>query len=304
MNLEPNNKSLSFAEFLDAATRDKAEAKPFPYTLEVCRCRYCSFCQNGKCALKRCCCMNERVKARSCTFAELLRDCFANFKDNVFQFRLRIACERATELHTCFLDAGHRARFYEGVSYMRKKDPKFIAQLYLLSASELLWIRAKQVMCSPGFIDYSCLDLKLTEPKAEFAVILKSLANAGICIVIVSHDIEFCAQYADRCALFFDGSIVAEGAPDEFFCGNSFYTTSANRIAKEIIPNAVTTGDVIEAIGGESKELFPTDAAEYRRQERTEEKPAEPSPLPLWQKIGAWIPGLVVLLHVYLCDQD
>ena len=60
----------------------------------------------------------------------------------------------------------------------------------------------------------------------------------------------------------------------------------------------------IEAIGGESKELFPTDAAEYRRQERTEEKPAEPSPLPLWQKIGAWIPGLVVLLHVYLCDQD
>ena len=97
MNLEPNNKSLSFAEFLDAAIRDKAEAKPFPYTLEVCRCRYCSFCQNGKCALKRCCCMNERVKARSCTFAELLRDCFANFKDNVFQFRLRIACERAYE---------------------------------------------------------------------------------------------------------------------------------------------------------------------------------------------------------------
>lgn len=166
MNLEPNNRSLSFAEFLDAAIRDKAEAKPFPYTLEVCRCRYCSFCQNGKCALKRCCCMNERVKARSCTFAELLRDCFANFKDNVFQFRLRIACERATELHTCFLDAGHRARFYEGVSYMRKKDPKFIAQLYLLSASELLWLRAKQVMCSPGFIDYSCLDLKLTEPNA------------------------------------------------------------------------------------------------------------------------------------------
>ena len=41
MNLEPNNKSLSFAEFLDAATRDKAEAKPVPYPLEVCRCRYC-----------------------------------------------------------------------------------------------------------------------------------------------------------------------------------------------------------------------------------------------------------------------
>ena len=51
MYLEPNNPSLSFANFLDAAIRDKAEIKPFPYTLEVCRCRYCSYCQNGKCAL-------------------------------------------------------------------------------------------------------------------------------------------------------------------------------------------------------------------------------------------------------------
>lgn len=121
MYLEPNNPSLSFANFLDAAIRDKAEIKPFPYTLEVCRCRYCSYCQNGKCALKRCCCMSERVKAKSCTFAELLRDCFVNFKDNVFQFRLRIACERASELKTCFLDEGHKGRFYEGVSYMRKR---------------------------------------------------------------------------------------------------------------------------------------------------------------------------------------
>ena len=62
-----------FAEFLDAAIRDKAEAKPFPYTLEVCRCRYCSFCQNGKCALKRCCCisMTYRKSTDAATEAEV-----------------------------------------------------------------------------------------------------------------------------------------------------------------------------------------------------------------------------------------
>ncbi len=58
MKLEPNNISLSFADFLEAALRDKADTKPFPYTLEVCRCRYCSYCQSGKCALKRCCCID------------------------------------------------------------------------------------------------------------------------------------------------------------------------------------------------------------------------------------------------------
>ena len=39
MYLEHNNPSLSFADFLDAAIRDTAETKPFPYTWEVCRCR-------------------------------------------------------------------------------------------------------------------------------------------------------------------------------------------------------------------------------------------------------------------------
>ena len=39
MYLEPNNLSLSFTDFIDSAIRDKAETKPFPYTLEVCRCR-------------------------------------------------------------------------------------------------------------------------------------------------------------------------------------------------------------------------------------------------------------------------
>lgn len=163
---ESISKNHSLSEFLEAAKREKTESQPFPYTLEVCRCRYCSYCQNGKCSLRRCCCISERVKAGSCTFSELLRNCFANFKDNVFQLRLRIACERAAEFRTCFLDAGHRGRFYEGISFMRKKEPKLIAQIYLLSASELLWMRAKQVMCAPTFIDYSCLDLKLTDLNA------------------------------------------------------------------------------------------------------------------------------------------
>ena len=41
-------------------------------------------------------------------------------------------------------------------------------------------------------------------------------------ILMVTHDIEFCAEYADRCALFFDGEIVSCGTPKEFFSGNSF----------------------------------------------------------------------------------
>jgi energy-coupling factor transport system ATP-binding protein len=88
------------------------------------------------------------------------------------------------------------------------------------------------------------------EFKITFGGILKRLLSQEVSVVMVSHDIEFCAQYADRCALFFDGGIVTEGKPSEFFSGNSFYTTAANRMSRNILPYAVTAEDVIRACGG------------------------------------------------------
>ena len=95
--------------------------------------------------------------------------------------------------------------------------------------------------------------------KKEFAQILKKLKQKGITIVMVSHDIEFCAEYCNRCALFFNGEITAMGTPKEFFAGNSFYTTSANRIARGIISDVVLTKEVIIACGGEEKKTFDID---------------------------------------------
>jgi energy-coupling factor transport system ATP-binding protein len=81
--------------------------------------------------------------------------------------------------------------------------------------------------------------------KTKLAKILKSLTASGTTIVMVSHDIEFCASYADRCALIFDGAVVSSGAAKEFFSGNSFYTTAANRMSLHIVPGLVTVEDII-----------------------------------------------------------
>ena len=89
--------------------------------------------------------------------------------------------------------------------------------------------------------------------KEEFADILLDLKTNGITILIVSHDIEFCAEYADSCALVFDGSIISAGAPREFFRGNNFYTTSANRMARAVLPDAVLAEDIILACGGNAE---------------------------------------------------
>jgi len=107
------------------------------------------------------------------------------------------------------------------------------------------------------------------EYKQIFAAILRKLTAAGVAVVMVSHDVEFCAEYADRCALFFDGNIVTENTPQAFFSGNSFYTTSANRMARHVLPNAVTADDVIQALGGEEPpvpEVFHVEAEDEIRE--------------------------------------
>ena len=134
------------------------------------------------------------------------------------------------------------------------------------------------------------------EFKQVFAEILQTLLRRGVTVLMVSHDIEFCARYAHRCALFFDGSIVTEAPPREFFSGNSFYTTSANRMARGLISAAVTAEDVIAACGGElPPELALPEDVPPLPEPSDAIKSAAPGPLPWWQKVGAAVSGAVSL---------
>ena len=82
--------------------------------------------------------------------------------------------------------------------------------------------------------------------KETFASILNKLKNQGITVLMVSHDIEFCAKYADIVSMFFDGQVLTTDTPQKFFGGNSFYTTAANRMSKHIFTNAVTAENIVE----------------------------------------------------------
>ncbi|MBQ9117558.1 MAG: ATP-binding cassette domain-containing protein [Clostridia bacterium] len=134
------------------------------------------------------------------------------------------------------------------------------------------------------------------EFKRDFAAILKTLTAQGVTVLMVSHDVAFCAEYAHRCGMYFDGRIVADGTPSEFFAGNSFYTTPANRMARHLLPTAVTVEDVITACGGktESVEAPNVDVPPLP-------KPAprstsyKPKSLPIWRKLVAVLSAIVAL---------
>ena len=125
--------------------------------------------------------------------------------------------------------------------------------------------------------------------KELFASILRELTARGVCIIMVSHDVEFCAKYASRCALFFDGGIVTVDAPQPFFAGKSFYTTAANRMARHLLPDAVTPEDVIRACGGEippQRIVRPGKAPDM-----TPPPERRPEKLPLWRKLLGAVSG-------------
>ena len=134
------------------------------------------------------------------------------------------------------------------------------------------------------------------EFKQIFAVIIKTLLRRGVTVFMVSHDVEFCAEHADRCALFFDGGIVTQGTPVEFFSGNSFYTTSANRMARAWLPEAITASDVIAACGGDVPPQPELDEDIPPLPEPEEgSRAAKPPKLPVWRRLLAAVAGLVAL---------
>lgn len=140
------------------------------------------------------------------------------------------------------------------------------------------------------------------EFKGVFAQILNTLLARGVSVLMVSHDIEFCAAYAHRCALMFDGSIVTDGSPRAFFSGNSFYTTAANRMGRAAAPGAVTADDLIAVCGGTPPPPVvlppaPPPAAPGPAAGPSAPRP-KPSGLPLWRKVLGCLFGAAALLFL------
>lgn len=86
------------------------------------------------------------------------------------------------------------------------------------------------------------------EYKEELGSILKKLQSHGMTIFMISHDVEFVAEYADTTGLFFEGNVVISKKTRDFFAGNNFYTTAANRMARGLFPEAVTGKDVVSCL--------------------------------------------------------
>lgn len=89
------------------------------------------------------------------------------------------------------------------------------------------------------------------DPRAarELAAHLRELCREGTTVVMVTHDIEFCARHADRCGLLFGGKVLAVAPPRSFFSQNHYYTTAVQRMVRDQL-GALVTREEVEAAWG------------------------------------------------------
>jgi energy-coupling factor transport system ATP-binding protein len=73
------------------------------------------------------------------------------------------------------------------------------------------------------------------------------LAQRETAVIAATHDLDFAADFATRCAMLFDGSIAYTLPPKAFFTGNRYYTTPLNLALRHLDAGIVSLRDVMPA---------------------------------------------------------
>ncbi|MCQ2416482.1 MAG: ATP-binding cassette domain-containing protein [Oscillospiraceae bacterium] len=185
-------------------------------------------------------------KISAYTSGSLYRDCIAMLPQDVQTlFLYNTAEEELSEL-----DAEYRETLKD---YHFDMDDMLSQHPYDLSGGQQQMLAlAKVLLMKPRL-------LLLDEPtkgldaasRQGLGEMLLALQKQGITILLVTHDIEFAAQYANRIGFLSQGEMISEDTPREFFSGNAFYTTAASRISRGWLENAVTIQDILQCLPNE-----------------------------------------------------
>ncbi len=169
------------------------------------------------------------------------------------------------------LDAAEqKERVEEVVDLCGLKDLCFRHPFDLSGGEQQRAALAKVLLTKPKF-------LLLDEPtkgldaafRKRLAAILARLKSEGLTIILVSHDLTFCAENADRCVMLFRGAVISDSEPHSFFTQNSIYTTAVNRMTRGIINGTATEAELLQTLDIRPQIILPDHAEKSGQKKET-----------------------------------
>lgn len=85
--------------------------------------------------------------------------------------------------------------------------------------------------------------------KAELGGFLSKITVSGGTVVMVTHDVEFAAEYADRVVMIFDGMVACDG-PRDVLGESIFYAPQIARMFRGIASGVLTVDEGLEKMSG------------------------------------------------------
>lgn len=82
--------------------------------------------------------------------------------------------------------------------------------------------------------------------KRVFGGWLEELAAEGKTVVVVTHDVEFAANYCERMSMCFRAALTEPMETARFFRGHHFYTTAVHKIVRDCYPDVVSERSLYE----------------------------------------------------------
>lgn len=84
--------------------------------------------------------------------------------------------------------------------------------------------------------------------KADLGGFLVDLCKGGVSVAVVTHDVEFAAEYAKRVIILYDGKVVSDGPTKQVLGNSMFYSTQMARMCRGFAANIMTVEDAIETL--------------------------------------------------------
>ncbi|MEG6616821.1 energy-coupling factor transporter ATPase [Peptococcaceae bacterium 1198_IL3148] len=86
--------------------------------------------------------------------------------------------------------------------------------------------------------------------KRHLADYLCSLTKQGTAVIMVTHDIEFIAEYASRVVVMFAGEIIADGNKRQVLDNSLYYAPQLNKLFSNLCGGVITLQDAIDVFKG------------------------------------------------------